>query len=66
VVGAAFGGGGRQLAVRGGRTRRRDARGVVDLAEERLERGVRGGVRRAGRNGGEGLEGLSGLELEGS
>jgi hypothetical protein len=64
--GPASRGGGRQLAVWGGRTRRRGARGVVDSAKERLERGVRGGARRAGRSNGEGMEGLSGLELEGS
>jgi hypothetical protein len=50
----------------GGNTQRRGARGVVDSAEERLERAVHGGARRAGSSSGEGLEGLSGLELEGS
>jgi hypothetical protein len=50
----------------GGNTRRRGARGVVDSAEERLERAVRSGTRWAGRSGDEGLEGLLGLELEGS
>jgi hypothetical protein len=47
-------GGGRQLVVRGGRTRRRGARGVVKLVEERLERAVGDGARRAGRSSGEG------------
>jgi hypothetical protein len=60
--GAASGGGGRQLVVRGGQTRQRGAQGVVDSAEERLEWAVRGGAHRAGRSGGEGPEGLSGLE----
>jgi hypothetical protein len=64
-VGAASGGGDRQLVVRGGRTRRRCARGVVDSAEDRLEWAVRGGVHQSRRSGGEGPEGLSGLELEG-
>jgi hypothetical protein len=49
----------------GGNTRRRSARGVVDSVEERLERAVHGGARRAGRSGGEGPEGLLGLELDG-
>jgi hypothetical protein len=64
-VGAASGGGDRQLVVRGGRTRRHGAQGVVDSAEDRLEWAVRGGVHRSRRSGGEGPEGLSGLELEG-
>jgi hypothetical protein len=64
-VGAAFGGGGRQRAVRGGRTRECGARSVVDSAQERLERAIHSSAHRVGRSGGEGLEGLSGLELEG-
>jgi hypothetical protein len=64
-VGGRIRGGGRQLAVRGGRTRRRGARDVVDSAEERLEQAVCGGTRRVGRSGGEGPEVLLGLELEG-
>jgi hypothetical protein len=36
-------GGGRQLVVRGGRTQRCGARGVVKSVEERLERAVHGG-----------------------
>jgi hypothetical protein len=63
--GAASDGGGGHLAVRGGRTRRRCALGVVDSAEERLERAVHGSERRAGRSDSEGPEGLLGLELEG-
>jgi hypothetical protein len=59
-------GGGRHLAVRGGRTRWRGARGVVESVKERLERAVCGGTPRVGRSSGEGSEGLSGLELEGS
>jgi hypothetical protein len=59
-------GGGRQLAMRGGRTWWRGAWGVVESVEERLERAVRGGMHRAGRSYAEGPEGLSGLELEGS
>jgi hypothetical protein len=51
--------------VRGGRTRRRCALGVVDSAEERLERAVRSSECRAGRSDSEGPEGLLGLELEG-
>jgi hypothetical protein len=43
VVGAASGGGGRQLAVRGGRTQWRGAWGVVKSVEERLERVVHDG-----------------------
>jgi hypothetical protein len=42
-VGVASRGGGRQLTVRGGCTRRRGARGVVESIGERLERAVRGG-----------------------
>jgi hypothetical protein len=63
-VGVVSEGGGRQLVVWGGRTRRRGARGVVELAEERLERAVHSGMHQAGRSGGEGPEGLSGLELK--
>jgi hypothetical protein len=62
--GAVAGGGGRQLAVRGGRTRRHCAQSVVDSAKERLERAVSGGARQAGNSGCEGPEGLSGLEVE--
>jgi hypothetical protein len=51
--------------VRGGRTQRRGARGVLDSAEERLEQAVRGGTSQAERSSGEGPEGLLGLELEG-
>jgi hypothetical protein len=49
----------------GGHTWRPGARGVVDSAEERLERAVCGSAHRAGGSNGEGPEGLSGLELEG-
>jgi hypothetical protein len=41
-------GGGRQLVVRGGRTRHRGARGVVESVEERLERAIRGSLVAAG------------------
>jgi hypothetical protein len=41
-VGAAFRGGGRQLAVREGHTRRRGARVVVEAIGEGLERAVCG------------------------
>jgi hypothetical protein len=34
----AFGGGGRQLAARGGRTQRHSAQGVVEVVGEGLER----------------------------
>jgi hypothetical protein len=65
AVGSASGDGGRQLAVRGDRTRRYGHRSVVDSAEERLEWAIHGGMHRAGRSYSEGPEGLSGLELEG-
>jgi hypothetical protein len=64
-MGVVSGGGGRWLTVRGGRTRRHGARGVVESTEQRLERVVRGGAHRAGRSNDEGPEGMSGLELEG-
>jgi hypothetical protein len=41
--GAASRGGGRQLTVRGGRTQRRGARGVVESVEEMLEQVVHDG-----------------------
>jgi hypothetical protein len=44
MVGAASGGGGRQLRVWGGCTRRRGARGVVESVGEMLERAVDGGT----------------------
>jgi hypothetical protein len=44
VVGAAFRGGGRQLAVREGHTRRHDARVVVKAIGEGPERDVCGGL----------------------
>jgi hypothetical protein len=59
------GGGGRWLTVRGGRTRWHGARGVVESAEQRLERAFHGGACRVWRSNDDGLEGLSGLELEG-
>jgi hypothetical protein len=46
--GAASVGRGRQHVVRGGRTRRRGARGVVESVEERLERAIRGSLVAAG------------------
>jgi hypothetical protein len=51
--------------VRGGQTRWRGARVVVDSAEERLERATCCGAGQAGRSGSEGPEGLPELELEG-
>jgi hypothetical protein len=48
AVGAASGGGGRQLTVRGGCTQWRGARGVVELVGERLEWAVHGGSATAG------------------
>jgi hypothetical protein len=65
VVGAASGGCGRQLTMWGGHTQRRGARGVVESAEERLERAIHGNAHQVGRSGREGPEGFSGLELEG-
>jgi hypothetical protein len=47
-VGAASGGGGRRLVVRGGCTRWRGARGVVKMVGERPERAIRGGSAAAG------------------
>jgi hypothetical protein len=44
MVGAASGGGGRQLRVWGGCSRRRGARGVVESVGEMLERAVDGGT----------------------
>jgi hypothetical protein len=42
--GAASGGGGRQLAVREGRTRRRGARSVVEAVGEGPEQATHGGL----------------------
>jgi hypothetical protein len=47
-VGVASGGGGQQLAVREGCTRRRGARGVVESVGERTEQAVYGGSAVAG------------------
>jgi hypothetical protein len=49
VVGAASRGGGRQLTVWEGRTRRRGARGVVKAVREGLERAVRSGLAMASK-----------------